>query len=309
MRALDLNPTRWFEKSRKPKSRGKAPAQAARQAAPLVRNPTWRETLGWVWRRNRRARQIGAGILALGLCAGGVVMFGPGLVQDISRVSTNGVEHASISAGFKLQSITVTGRDRTSRDQILAAVGIDRGGPILSIDPAVIRERLETLDWIDHAEVRRVLPDKLEISIHEAVPFAVWQQDGQFTLIDAKGRHITQNNVDAFAHLPLVVGAGAADKAAQIYAMLETEPTLKNRVQAAVRVGDRRWNIRFDNGVDLMLPEVGYAEAWHSFANIEAEHRLLARAISHVDMRLKDKLVVRLTDDGMKTMRVPGKST
>ena len=314
MRTMNLDPRRWFNQEPVPKRGGKAASRSpnaprARAAASLTRTPTWRETLLWHWRRHRRTRQAVLVSLCLCLAIGGLSLFGVAVQHEAARISLATIERVTIAAGFELESIVVTGRQRTDREQILAAIGVTRGGAILSADPATIRERLESLDWIDSARVRRILPGRIEVEIHEAVPFAVWQQEGKFILIDAKGRRITENNVDSFAHLPLVVGPGAADKAAELFAMLETEPTLKNRVQAAVRVGDRRWNIRFDNGVDLMLPETGHSEAWHKFAKLENEHRLLARAISHVDMRLKDKLVVRLTEDGMKTMRAPGRST
>jgi cell division protein FtsQ len=290
------------------KSKAKSKEKLA-SLAPIVRAPSWRERLVWSWRRQRwlvQALVVGSLVLGIGLAIwqlSGVVS------REASGIAARTFENATLATGFTLDSVVVTGRTRTDPAQILAAIGVAKGGPILNVDPQQVRERLEALDWIDHANVRRILPGRIEIEIHESVPFAVWQQDGHFSLIDARGHRITSNNVSAFAHLPLVVGAGAADKAAELFALLETQPALKNRVQAAVRVGDRRWNICFENNVELMLPETGYAEAWAKFANIEADQRLLARAISHVDMRLKDKLVVRLTDEGLKTMRVPGRAT
>jgi cell division protein FtsQ len=308
MREIKDEPRGWF--SPKPAAVSASKKRTARgvPTVPVVRTPGMIERIGYLIGRRKLMPITGFVVL---IAAGGLAYspIGAQLGQDLSRIGLGSVEKLSTSAGFQLESVVVTGRVRTNKELVLSAIGIARGGPILSVDPAAVRERLESLDWIDHAQVRRILPGRIEVEIHESIPFAVWQTDGRFTLIDAKGRRITETNVEAFAHLPLVVGNGAADKAAQLFEMLETEPTLKNRVQAAVRVGDRRWNIRFDNGVDLMLPESGFAEAWHKFAAMESESRVLARAISHVDMRLKDKVVVRLTDEGTKAMRVPGRST
>ncbi len=310
MREVEQNPRRWFgAKAASSPARG-AKARAGRSAptVPVVRTPGIIERLGWFFDRRKLAMTgLATGLVVVSTLA--ITQLGARTGLDLASIGTGSIERVSTAAGFELESVVVTGRVRTDKEMVLSALGVSRGGPILSVDPAQVRERLESLDWIDHAQVRRILPGRIEIEIHESVPFAVWQNDGHFTLIDAKGRRITETNVEAFAHLPLVVGNGAADKAAQLFEMLETEPTLKNRVQAAVRVGDRRWNIRFDNGVDLMLPETGFGEAWRKFAAMESENRILARAISHVDMRLKDKVVVRLTDEGTKAMRVPGKST
>lgn len=307
MRALSLDPRRWFAPKPAP-ARGRGRARDA-GPAPLVRAPEWRGRLAWILRRHRRLPLALAALLVVGATGALLHWRGAALGESVSQSLGQGLARVSVAAGFTLDSVVVVGRARTDRDQIRDAIGVARGGPILAIDPEAVRERLESLDWIDHALVRRVLPGRVEIEIHEAVPFAIWQQDGRFTLIDSRGRKITEQNVEAYAHLPLVVGQGAAEKAAELFAMLQTQPTLKNRVQAAVRVGDRRWNIRFDNGVDLMLPETDPAEAWNRFAVVEQEQRLLARAISHVDMRFRDRLVVRLTDEGLKTLRVPGRST
>lgn len=215
----------------------------------------------------------------------------------------------SAAAGFALTSVQLTGRHHADKAAILDAIGVAQGGPILAIDPQVLRARLESIDWIDQAQIRRVLPNKLVIDLKEAQPIAIWQSQGKFALIDARGRRITETGIDGFAHLPLVVGEGAPESAASLFAMLDSEPTLKSRVVAAVRVGDRRWNIRFENNVDLLLPEFDAEESWHRFARIESEHRLLARAITAIDMRLKDRLVVRLSDEGLKTLHNPGRNT
>jgi cell division protein FtsQ len=254
---------------------------------------------------------IGAAVIAVAVSGFALWRFSGALASAGEDVASAGMKMTG-AAGFELASISLTGRHHADKAQILQAIGIDRGGPILSVDPEQLRLRLEALDWIDQAQVRRILPGRLEIDIREATPIAIWQEGGKFALIDAKGRKITEQGVEAFAHLPLVVGGGAGEHAAELFALLDSEPTMKARVSAAVRVGDRRWNIRFDNNVDLLLPEFDAADAWHRLAKLESEHRLLARALTAIDMRLKDRMVVRLSDEGMKTlqsMRTPGRNT
>jgi cell division protein FtsQ len=259
-------------------------------------------------RFNLRYVSAAAGLLLLALGTIAVWRLGP-LAPRFAQGALDAGYRMSASAGFALTSIQLTGRHHADKAEILDAVGVTRGGPILAIDPKALRARLEAIDWIDQAQVRRTLPDRLEIELKEAQPIAIWQNQGNFALIDSRGRKITEQGIDAFAQLPLVVGEGAPEAAAPLFAMLDSEPNLKNRVMAAIRVGDRRWNIRFDNDVDLLLPEFDAEEAWHRFARLESEHRLLARAITAIDMRLKDRLVVRLSDEGLKTIRNPGRNT
>ena len=51
--------------------------------------------------------------------------------------------------------------------------------------------------------------------------------------------------------------------------MLATEPDLPRAVTAAIRVGDRRWNLRIDNAIDVLLPADEPATAWAQLARLE----------------------------------------
>ena len=136
-----------------------------------------------------------------------------------------------------------------------------RGDPTLGFSPQAARERLESIPWIERAHVERHLPGTIRVVVEERTPFAVWQRDNRFSVIDRKGRVLTTENVVAFSHLPLVVGAGAEHGAAPMVELLRRASAVEQRVQALVRVGERRWNLRLRNGTDVLLPEGHEAEA------------------------------------------------
>lgn len=211
--------------------------------------------------------------------------------------------------GLKVERVTVRGRLHTDSKQILASVGVRRGDPILSVDPERVRKRLESLDWVAEADVVRQLPDAVHIEIVERHPFALWQRDKRLTLVDRGGRPITEEILPEADSLPLVVGEGAADHAAALISLLTSEPDLYRRVRAAVWVGERRWNLRLSNGIDVRLPEQDPASAWHRLARLEREHRLLEREIQAVDLRLPDRLIVQMTNGIAEKRRNPGEDT
>jgi cell division protein FtsQ len=198
------------------------------------------------------------------------------------------------NAGLRLREVVVEGRQRTPRDKLLASLGVQIGQPMLAIDPQVLKARLEALGWVRSAAVERRLPDQLYIRISEAEPIALWQQGGTFRLIDRAGQVIDQADASAFSELPVLVGEGAPAHAGELLAMLAREPALAARVKGAVWVGERRWNLRFENGVDVKLPAESPETAWNLLARLEREQGLLARDLTVIDMRLPDRLVVRL---------------
>jgi cell division protein FtsQ len=217
----------------------------------------------------------------------------------------DGMVALSGSLGLTLQSITVEGRQQTPPDALLAAIGADRGTPLLALDPETIRAHVETLPWVKHASVRRSLDGTLTVQVDEFTPFALWQRDGKFYLVDREGEAIAASDPGRFSQLLLLVGDNAPQHAADLVAMLGLEPELKARVRSAVWVGDRRWNLRLDNGVDVKLPETNPTAAWLELARLDREQGVLKRDLSAIDLRLPDRMVVRLAPDAKPTSTKP----
>lgn len=202
---------------------------------------------------------------------------------------------ASAALGLVVGDIEVVGRKTTDVATIKAALGADRGTPILAVSPSRAQRRLESLPWVRSATIERRLPSTLFVRLVERQPLAVWQHDGRQELIDLKGEVIPVADLGRFSRLPTVVGDNANIRAAALFEMLKREPELAARVTAAVRVDDRRWNVRVDRSVDVLLPEEDPAGAWTKLAALERSKSVLKRDVVTVDMRLPDRLVVRVT--------------
>jgi cell division protein FtsQ len=147
------------------------------------------------------------------------------------------------------------------------------------------------------------------VYLEERRPLALWQRKGRHLLIDREGIVITRRNLGRFSSLPVVLGKGAPRHAAALMDMLARQPALFTQVEAAVRIGDRRWNLRMKYGVDVNLPEEGAADAWKRLAGLVAEHRIFERDVAVIDLRLPDRLVVRLAPKAASKRRLPEKDT
>ncbi|HEY1433548.1 MAG TPA: FtsQ-type POTRA domain-containing protein [Stellaceae bacterium] len=199
--------------------------------------------------------------------------------------------------GLVVTDVKVEGRETTDRETILAALGAGPGTPILAMSPRRAKEQLEALPWVRSAVVERRLPDTLYVRLVERKPLALWQHGGKLELIDHDGGVIPVPRLDRFTKLPLVVGDGAASHAAELLDMLATEPDLAARVNAAIRVGGRRWNLRIDNAIDVLLPADTPASGWAQLARLERSSAILKRDVQTVDVRLPDRLVLRVNPE------------
>lgn len=254
-------------------------------------------------KRRARARwatpalRFGAPVSAAGLLGlAGYFAITGGYPQRAFDMAWNAGVETTIDAGFQVETVHVSGRRETSKETLLAALGVKIGDPILTFDLDEALERIRAIGWVEEAAIERRLPGHLHIHLAERQAAAIWQQDGEFVLVDAGGTVIGDEGLERHKHLKVVVGAGAPERTAQLLATLATEPGLEERVIAAVWVGGRRWNLRLDNGMDIRLPEDDLPAAWARLAQLDRDHRLLERDIEIVDLRQSDRLIVRMTE-------------
>jgi cell division protein FtsQ len=238
--------------------------------------------------------------LAAGIGAGAVLsgtVTGRPSLQPTAPDMPSTTMALSAKLGLVVSDIEVVGRSTTDIATILAALDAHAGTPILSVSPSRAKEQLEALPWVRSAAIERRLPGTLYVRLVERQPLGVWQHDGKQELIDRDGTVIRVPDLSRFAKLPTIVGDDQARHgAAQLIDLLANEPDLAARVTAAVMVGDRRWNVRIDNTIDVLLPEDDMAGAWAKLAQLERTNRLLQRDVQTVDLRLPDRLVMRVTD-------------
>ncbi|HEX6103510.1 MAG TPA: FtsQ-type POTRA domain-containing protein, partial [Alphaproteobacteria bacterium] len=173
-----------------------------------------------------------------------------------------GLVAVAADSGLRVRNVLVEGRSETKAADILEALEAERGAPLLAIDVAGAKERLERLPWVKSATVERRLPDTLRVRVEERKAFALWQHGKRLALIDRDGTVIVRDNLARFADRPLVVGEGAERRAAEIVDLLAGDPKLRREVEAAVLVSGRRWNLRLKGGIEVRLPEEGMDQAW-----------------------------------------------
>ena len=204
------------------------------------------------------------------------------------------------SAGFRITAVAINGRKQLSQDEVLAIGGVNGRSSLLFLDAATVRDKLKANPWIADATILKFYPGQLQIDIVERSAFALWQQDGRLSVISEDGAVLEPFVARRFVSLPLVVGKGADGKARDFLALLDRYPQVRSVTRAAVYVGERRWNLRLKDGLDVRLPENEVGNALAALSKMDKEDRLFSRDIVAIDMRLTDRLTVRLSEDAAK---------
>jgi cell division protein FtsQ len=245
-----------------------------------------------LWRRQRRLLRptMIASIAVIGVIS---LVITANLLGHIRQLGG-----ATGGMGLDVRSIVIDGMQKTPEAEVRAALGTATGQPILAFSATAAKARLEQLTWVRSAVVERQLPDTIRVTLTERAPFAVWQNQGKFSLVDRAGNVVTDSQIGAFRDkLPLIVGVGAPETAAPLIDLLAAQPDLMPRLVAAIRVGERRWNLCMTNGADVLLPEGAEQQALVKLAELQTTKALLDRPLAEIDMRLPDRLRLRpLTD-------------
>jgi cell division protein FtsQ len=203
--------------------------------------------------------------------------------------------------GMAAEDITIAGLAHHDPEVLLAAIGVRPGGSLIGFDAVMSKRILENLDWIEDAKVQRRFPNQLDIAIKEREPFAVWQRDGAYYVIDRTGVAMSGLPASQLVRLPLVTGEGANKAAAELINQVAVYPDLMLQVKAASRVGDRRWTLYLDSGVTVLLPEQGQAEAIAELNELNTSQHLLSKGIRAVDLRLEGRILVEVAEIAAET--------
>lgn len=255
-----------------------------RRAAKTVRGPS----------APRRAL-IGTLIVAafVALAGGPVWAWKAGWLHRSADWTARAVAEASAHLGLVVDQVYLDGRIHTPHGSVMTAVGVARGTPILGVRLDEMKARIERISWVKSAKVERRLPATLHITIEERRPIALWQSDKKLALVDREGVVVATDGIEKFRDLVVVVGKEAPRHVDSLFAILASDAGLAQKVRAAVWVGNRRWNVQFQSGLDVKLPEQDPDAAWQRLARFDRLHGLLAQKVGTIDLRLPDRMIIR----------------
>jgi cell division protein FtsQ len=232
---------------------------------------------------------IVAGSVGYGVAAGG---YGPDIVAELHRTC----DALAGQAGLRISSVALTGEKELSRAAILDLAGVNDRSSLPCLDASDTRKALMRNPWIAEATVLKLYPGRLRIGVTERIPLALWQKDGAVSVIAEDGAVLEAFNGTRFADLPLVVGDGAEKQARAFLDIVARYPLIQGNVEAAVLVAQRRWNLHLKSGLDVRLPDSNVEQALQQLVALDRDKKILSRDITAIDLRMTDRVIVRLSD-------------
>ena len=242
----------------------------------------------------RRMRRMATGLTVI---VGAIWLLSSDLLSNsadwVSRTVDSGIGKAEAGLAVRLAELRVDGRRHTPRKALEQALGIRKGESLMTLDLAAARKRIEKLPWVASASVERRLSGVIAVQLREHRAIARLDKAGDAALISEAGAVIPVAPGGRFDGLIQDSGAGAAGRTPALIHLITKHPGLARRITTARRRGDRRWDLQFNNGAQLMLPAGFSRAAWQKFFELDRRHGLLRRGAAVFDMRLADRMIIR----------------
>ncbi len=167
-----------------------SPFLRAQKRVPVRRGPLPKKTAG----------RIRIAALILGACV------------VVGALSATVYNYGAHSWRFTIQSsddLEISGGENVSRRQVMEVMGGDIGRNIFFVPLEQRKHQLEEIPWVESADVMRLLPNKLRVTIQERTPVAFVQLGPKIELIDAHGvvMDMPANAAKRYS-FPVIVGMG-----------------------------------------------------------------------------------------------------
>jgi cell division protein FtsQ len=165
-----------------------------------------------------------------------------------------------------------------------------------TIDLAGMRQELEQMPWIAHAEVRRVWPDQVVVRLDEQLPIARW---GDEALLNNQGQAFAPREVANYEHLPRLSGPQRAQQQVmQQYQILSQMLRPLGFSIASLDMSSRgAWTLGTAQGVEIMLGRDHAVEQIRRFVTIyDKALKEQITKIARIDMRYPNGLAVAWRD-------------
>ena len=274
-----------------PAKRGGAPGQKGRGRAP--RNaPATPGKMAAIGRLDLSPRAVVLSIAA-GVVLLGAVLATGARAERISASISDGFGGLTAGMGLKLERVYIEGESAEATASIQRAVQLNAEQPLLSVNLDEVRQRVEQVGWVKSARVVRLLPNTLIVHVTEHDRLAVWQTAGKAWVIDGHGQVIQGADPGRYPNLPLVVGKGAELAAAEVLPLVAQRPRLAGRLDALVRVDERRWDLRLKDGSLIQLPATNQEAALIQLDALDQRERLLELGFARIDLRTPEEVAVR----------------
>ena len=216
-------------------------------------------------------------------------------------VTDRGIEAAHQARWLEIANISVIGLDRVSQNQILASAGYQPGTNILDVDLEETRKAIEEIQWVRHANLKRVWPNEIVITVAERDPIALARIDSEIFQVDTDGVVLPPDSMTD-TRSAILDGLRAGDEKGN-----EIKVRIFERIVGLIGEGGLSEVhiaesgavsvVPTDNPILVNLGSTDHRIRWERYLGLSERIRRDYPDAFRVDVRFRDQVIIQTEDD------------
>ena len=218
--------------------------------------------------------------------------------NNFTEMKFNFLNKLLINNGFIIKNIEISGARHIDKDDIIKIINTYNNVNIFKINTKNIYREIKNNTWIKKASIKTIYPDTIKILLTEKKPVAIWQDRFRNSLITKTGDVIFEKNLDEFkSYLPIIIGENAHKNVHSILNVLSSNKEFFKNIWSLTFVNQRRWDIHFNQGLTIRLPNKNVKKAWEKIVHLDQKFNILSLSLTEIDLRNSDQILGKIDID------------
>jgi len=210
------------------------------------------------------------------------------------------VVYLRTAARFEVHQLSVSGLKRVTENQVIAAAGFEAGTNVFMADLDEVRERVEQLDWVRHALVQRVLPDRIVIKVIEREPIGIARIRTELFQFDIDAKILDLDRVSD-STFPILSGLDhdAKNNRMKVQAYRAVLDELGETELSEVHI-NAAGEVSVVSASDPLMVNLGVSDfrnRWIKYLQLKTQIQQQYPQAVRVDLRFKNQVIIRMKDD------------
>lgn len=203
---------------------------------------------------------------------------------------------------FEVKQFSISGLKRVAENEVVAQAHVELGTNIFTADLDEVRLRVESLQWVRHALVQRILPDQIVITVVEREPIGLSRIAGEIFEFDTDAR-ILDLDSQPLPSFPVLDGLRMNDPQGNAV-KVDLYRKIIDELQGQTELSEIHINDAHEVAVvsvsDPMLVNLGdtdFRTRWVRYLRLKSEIQRKYPDAVLVDFRFRDQVIVKMRQE------------
>ena len=203
-----------------------------------------------------------------------------------------------VRLGFTIKNIDIDGIENLSHTQVQNVFADYKGINIFNVDLNKIHAEISKNNWVKNVYLKRVMPNKIKVSIIENKPIGIWQNTLGNNILTKEGVLISNYKTDVLKMgLPIIKSEKINQNIFKIIKILKTNKQMADDIWSLSYINMRRLDLHFKQGLTVRMPSENFTKAWHLVTKLNQKYNILNLGLTEIDLRNSKQILGKINFD------------